>query len=128
MRRKSHVRFGGGLLEKWSIPGLPDPDAKPFGLNVGDSLTWHGLVVTRREVLGPNWSYLVLHGDQTYKVNVFNPETGAHRILVHGTRQATQQRIYIREDVNARVPEEALIEALMRVLQLPSTWPPQASR
>jgi hypothetical protein len=94
---------------------------------VGGSVTWNDLTITRREILGPNWNYLVVHGDQTYRVNVFNPEVGVHRILVSGTRQTTQRRIFIREDVSACVPEEALIQALMRVLQLPSAWPPNDS-
>ena len=102
-------------MEKWS--SLNEED-KPFGLNVGDSMTWQGLRIRRQEVLGPNWNYLVTNGTEPYRVNVYDPAEGPRRILIQGKWRGNELGTYIRQDVEAHSAEDALVQALTRVLQL----------
>jgi hypothetical protein len=101
-------------MEKW--PSVNESE-RPFGLRVGDAMIWNGLHIDRQEASGPNWHYLVNDGGKMYRVNVFSPGGTKYRITVQ-RRPRVQPRIFAREDLAAESPEEALVQALMRVFDL----------
>lgn len=105
-------------MEKWASL---NEENKPFGLDIGDNMTWKGLCIKRREMLGPNWNYIVTDGSKTYLVNVFDPSEGSRRITIQGEWRGSDLDTHILFDVESHSAEDALVQALARVLRLPQS-------
>jgi hypothetical protein len=104
-------------MENFPFPP-PNEEESPFGLRVGEHMTWNGLSIERQAVLGPNWNYIVVRHKKTYRVNVFRVNHGLYRILIQGEWRGSELDTFIREDIQAESPEDGLMQALTRVAHL----------